>query len=107
MEQQIERPPEYLYKIISYRNWQESKTSKTLKLSSDDDNFIHLSTKQQLNKIMKKYWSDVPKFVVLKLSTKKLKGKLVYETNPNGMTKYYHLYNGFIPFDAIVDYTIY
>jgi uncharacterized protein (DUF952 family) len=38
---------------------------------------------------------------VLKLDVKSLPGKLVYESNPGGETKYWHLYHGSIPLKAV------
>jgi peptide deformylase len=102
MESKI-APPTYLYKILSYRNWQATENRKTVTLSAEDHDFIHLSTEEQLDKIIEKYWSDVPQFVVLKLSTNKLEGDLRLEANPGGTTKYYHLYQGFIPFSSITE----
>lgn len=102
MESKTE-PPAYLYKILSYRHWQATENRKTVVLPAEDNDFIHLSTEEQLNKIIAKYWSDVPQFVVLKIRTSELEGELKYEVNPGGSTKYYHLYQGFIPLSAIVE----
>ena len=96
-----ESPPAYLYKVVSVEDWEQS--CGTVRLSSMDDAFIHLATKAQLPKILDKYWSGVPEYVVLKVKTSKLPGRLVFETNPGGETKYYHLYDGSIPLDAVVD----
>lgn len=93
----------YLYKILSLRNWQTTQNRKSVTLSADDDAFIHFSTESQLEKIIEKYWSDAPQLVILKVDSNKLKGRLAYETNPGGTTKYFHLYEGFIPFEAIVE----
>ena len=71
-------------------------------LSKMDNDFIHLSTKKQLDGIIKKFWKNIPEFFVLTLEVKKLPGKLVLETNPGGSNKYYHLYNGFIPTTSII-----
>jgi uncharacterized protein (DUF952 family) len=95
--------PTYLYKILSLDNWKASENRKMLVLPVEDKPFIHLSTEAQLDKIISKYWSNVPQFVVLKINTAKLEGELIYEINPGGTTKYYHLYKGFIPFDSIVE----
>lgn len=103
METKNVKAPVYLYKILSIRHWQASQGRKTIFLSSEDEAFIHFSTEDQLDKIINKYWADVPEFVVLKVETDKLEGRLVYEANPGGTTKYYHLYQGIIPFDAIVE----
>ncbi len=95
--------PKYLYKILSHRHWLGTQARKALILSSDDDAFIHFSKEDQLERILAKYWSDIPQFAILKIDTSQLKGNLVYEANPGGLTKYYHLYEGFIPFESIVE----
>ncbi|MFA6916795.1 MAG: DUF952 domain-containing protein [Parachlamydiales bacterium] len=96
-------PPAYLYKILSLDNWAGSAASEDVALPSDDTQFIHLSTQEQLEKITSKYWKDVPEYILLKLEVSKLKGKLILEANPGGSNKYYHLYDGSIPKDAIVE----
>lgn len=97
----MEEHPKYLYKILFLDDWK--KGGDSVHLSSADSEFIHFSTEEQLPKIVEKYWGDVPEFMVLKIETKKLIGKLVFETNPGGVTKYYHLYHGSIPRDAVVE----
>jgi uncharacterized protein (DUF952 family) len=101
MEVKMEERPTYLYKVLSMDDW--AKSSETVHLSSMDIDFIHLSTEDQLDKIIEKYWAGVPEYVVLKIETKKLPGKLVLEANPGGTNKYYHLYNGAIPLNAILE----
>lgn len=103
MESETIEKPEYLYKILPFRLWQSTQNTKAVLLSSEDATFIHFSTEDQLDKIIKKYWSNVPQFVILKIETDKLEGNLVYETNPGGSIKYYHLYKGFIPFNSILE----
>lgn len=93
--------PKYLYKVLSPRHWQATQNRKTVALPAEDDAFIHFSTEEQLEKIITKYWSEAPQFVVLKIDAGKLEGEFVFEAE--GSTKYYHLYNGFIPFSAIVE----
>jgi uncharacterized protein (DUF952 family) len=100
---QTEASPQYLYKVISSANWQKSQVGNEVVLSVDDIDFIHLSKEDQLDKITKKYWSNIPEYVILKIDTSKLPGKLVYEANLGGSNKYYHLYKGSIPKSAIVD----
>ena len=97
----MEKRPTYLYKVLSTDDWE--KSLKTVRLSSMDADFIHLSTEAQLNRIIDKYWSDASEYVVLKLETAKLPGKLVLEANPGGMNQYYHLYDGSIPLSAIAE----
>jgi peptide deformylase len=101
--ERIDPPPQYLYKILSLKNWQATQNRKAVQLSADDDTFVHFSTENQLDRIIQKYWPDAPQLVILKINTEQLKGDLVFEANPGGTTKYYHLYDGFIPFNAIVE----
>jgi uncharacterized protein (DUF952 family) len=97
------RPPPFLYKILSVSNWQASQGKTALQLSQDDAQFIHLAMESQVERIAQKYWADAPRYVVLKLETSKLQGRLVLEANPGGETKYYHLYQGSIPLKAVVE----
>lgn len=99
----IINPPEYLYKILSEENWNASNKIKRIQIPPEDEPFIHLATEMQLNKIISKFWADNLNFFILKLTTDKLIGKLVLEANPGGANKYYHLYEGIIPLDAVVE----
>lgn len=94
--------PTYLYKVLLPESWKESQSLKEIELSADDEEFIHLATEDQLDRIIEKYWADEP-YVVLKLEVAKLPGKLALEANPGGTNKYYHLYNGSIPLEAVVE----
>ncbi|MDF2550059.1 MAG: glutathione S-transferase [Chlamydiales bacterium] len=95
--------PPFLFKIISLDDWDKSKASQDVVLSAADSDFIHLSTEEQLPAILRKYWADRP-HVVLKLDTRQLQGDLKLEANPGGSTRYYHLYQGNIPVDAVIEY---
>jgi peptide deformylase len=99
----MDQNTQYLYKILSHRNWLATQNRATVQLSFEDDVFIHFSTEDQLERIIKKYWADEPQFAILKIESSQLEGRLVFEANPGGSTKYYHLYEGFIPFHAIVE----
>lgn len=96
-----EEAPAYLYKILSQRNWKATQNRNVVALSGDDDAFIHFSKEDQLERILQKYWAEEDEVVILKIATALLQGRLVYETNPGGSAKYYHLYDGFIPYEAI------
>ncbi len=98
---QEESTPHYLYKVVSIEAWKASQGEKSLKLSADDQTFIHLSREDQLERITSKYWAKASEYVVLRLDASKLPGKMVYEANPGGASKYYHLYDGSIPLEAI------
>lgn len=92
--------PEYLYKIVSTIEWQESLLKHYVVNSTIDEDFIHLAKEEQIEHVLKKFW-HAKDYVIVKLNMKKLVGHLVYETNPGGSTKYYHLYEGKIPLDAV------
>jgi peptide deformylase len=92
---------ESLYKVLSYRNWLTSQSSQTIKLAADDFAFIHFSKIDQLSRIIGKYWADASTYVILKIDPAKLPGDLKFEANPGGTNKYYHLYNGYIPFASV------
>jgi uncharacterized protein (DUF952 family) len=67
-----------------------------------DTDFIHLSKEEQISHVVQKFWNNRD-YIVLKLASERLIGHLIYETNPGGMTYYYHLYEGSIPIDAVVE----
>lgn len=99
----MDQAPPYLYKIVAREIWEESHGKRNLALSKNDELFIHLSTDDQLAGIIKKYWSNKTDFMVLKIDTTRLIGRMVHESNPGGTNKYYHLYEGRIPLDSIVE----
>lgn len=95
-------PPEYLYKIVSAEAWEKSSGQKDLVLSPMDDSFIHLATAEQVPRVLQKFWRD-DEYVVLRVATSKMAGRLIYERNEGGQNRYYHLYEGRIPLEAVVD----
>lgn len=97
---------QYLYKVLSIEDWKKSQSMEEVKLADADQEFIHLAREDQLDRIVGKYWDTAREYVVLKIDTKKLPGKLVFEANPGGENKYYHLYGGSIPLNAVVESTI-
>lgn len=94
--------PSYLYKILSLEDWKLSQGDNVLHLASADTDFIHFSKQDQLDRILSKYWSGL-ECVVLKIDVSKLSGNLVFEANPGGSAKYYHLYDGSIPINAVIE----
>ena len=93
--------PPQLYKILSVENWKKSEQHQTVALDCADDEFIHFSTKQQLSRIISKYWKHESRYVVLIVDPTLLTGELRFESNPGGVNQYWHLYNGSIPIKAI------
>lgn len=98
----MNKEPEHLYKILSMEHWEASQSLPFLQLSKDDTKFIHFSTRDQLDRIINKFWWDEPEFVILKINVSLLPGRLIYETNPGRANRYYHLYDGSIPFKAVI-----
>ncbi|MDN3505149.1 MAG: DUF952 domain-containing protein [Rhabdochlamydiaceae bacterium] len=94
--------PPQLYKILSVENWKKSESHQNVVLDISDDEFIHFSTKDQLSKIVAKYWNHVNRYILLEVDPHKLKGDLVFETNPGRENKYWHLYNGSIPMESVL-----
>lgn len=97
--------PAYLYKVISQEEWQKSLLHNEIVKSPIDTEFIHLATEDQVSHVVQKFWNNQD-YIVLKLDSKRLIGRLVYEKNPGGNTQYYHLYEGTIPLDAVVDVSV-
>lgn len=105
-QKEVVQPSECLYKVLPLDLWQQSQGKEMLVLSPMDNDFIHFSTEAQVEKTAAKFFADVPSYVVVKVDVSKLKGELVLEANPGGVSKYYHLYNGAIPRSAVVEYRI-
>lgn len=97
-----EQAPKFLYKIVSHEQWGKSLVQNEVVWGLIDKDFIHLATAEQLPQIAKKFWNNMD-YIVLTLDPPKLIGRLVWESNPGGTTKYYHLYEGVIPLEAVVD----
>lgn len=104
-EEQVKKSqiPEYLYKVVSLEDWKKSQSQIFVVLSKDDTVFVHLAQKNQLDSIIEKFWSHASGYVVLEVSTSQLLGRLVYEANPGGTNKYYHLYEGSIPLNSVLE----
>lgn len=99
--------PPFLYKVVSLSQWRESlRQYRVLPCPLDQSSgFVHLAKEDQLSSVVSKFWNGV-EHVVLKVETQKLKGRLVCETNPGGTHRYFHLYDGEIPLDAVVETTV-
>ena len=88
--------------FVSFEEWQKSLFQKEIVKSVMDQEFVHLATKEQIARIAEKFWKG-KEYLILKLDVKKLKGRMVFEANPCGATKFYHLYEGKIPLEAVID----
>jgi uncharacterized protein (DUF952 family) len=94
--------PKYLYKIVSMEKWKESLHCGHFVPSEMDREFVHFSMEDQLARVADKFWKGQD-YVVLTIESQQLVGNLVYESNPGGENKYWHLYEGEIPLESIVD----
>lgn len=94
--------PKYLYKVVARKDWDESLELDFLPISPMDRDFIHFATEEQLGRVIEKFWEGKD-YVVLEFEVCRLPGRLVYETNPGGTMKYYHLYEGHLPKSALLD----
>lgn len=103
---EMREPPSFLYKVTTKELWNESQQLGFLALAPLDADFIHLSEEEEVGKVIAKFFPSEKSVVVLKLQTSQLQGKLVKEKNPGGTKEYYHLYNGVIPLDSVVDVKI-
>jgi uncharacterized protein (DUF952 family) len=93
-----------LYKILSLPAWQACQGQDRVSLGRDDAHFIHLAEADQVERIAAKFFADQSELVIVELDPQKLPGRLVHEANPGGETLYYHLYDGFLPFQAVTGF---
>lgn len=96
--------PSFLYKIVAIEQWEKSQSLDQLILSANDKEFIHFSTEDQVQKTADKFFKDLD-YIVLKISVEKLPHPPIFECNPGGVTKYYHLYDGYVPLSSVIDTT--
>jgi len=92
---------QFLYKVVDPDVWEESQKHKNLILGPVDKDFIHLCDEEQIDQVINKWFRHIDPVMVLKLETKLLPGKIVFEASPGSSNKYPHLYGGAIPLDAV------
>ena len=97
----VTNPPKYLYKVLTLEDWSGSKKQRNIVLHSFDKPFVHLAEEGQVDRIVKKYFEGKQAVVILNLNSQRLPGHLVFESNPGGASKYWHLYDGSLPFEAV------
>lgn len=97
-----EDKPHYLYKVMTSADWAKSQEQGFIVLSAIDQAFIHLSMEDQLKHVIQKFFQG-KEVAVLKIDPEKMQGKLIKEKNPGGNTDYYHLYEGHIPLNSVVE----
>ena len=94
--------PHFLYKILSPAAWTESQGMQSAVINSPEETYILLTREDQLTHLLDKNWANIPA-VVLKVDASKLVGDLVFEEDATESGEYYHLYNGQIPQDAVIE----
>ncbi len=93
---------DFVYKICTKNeldNFREIKLWQGTK-KDIEDGFIHFSNKDQVEKTLKKYYSDQKNLFLLKIKTSKLE-KLIWEDSGNG-EKFPHLYSS-LNIENVVD----
>jgi peptide deformylase len=68
---------QYLYKILSIRDWQATQNRTTVQLPAEDDPVIHFFTENQLDEVISQYWTHAPQFVVVKIDSHKVEGNFI------------------------------
>lgn len=84
----------YVYKSLTIPQWETFQKDKVFKGSPLDiqDGFIHMSTEEQLPRILKKFMSGEAEVVIARIDTQKLKNTLIFEANHPDGDRYPHLY---------------
>jgi uncharacterized protein (DUF952 family) len=92
----------HIYHVTLPANWEKYQGRPSYQTESlQTEGFIHCSYASQLPGVLKRYFSDAVKVVVLTIETEKLKSKLVAETSTGGET-FPHLY-GRLNHNAVVN----
>jgi uncharacterized protein (DUF952 family) len=92
----------FIYHIVLPEVWKQFEGKPSYRAASlETEGFIHCSYEQQLPVVLRRYYRNVEKVLILKLDTAKLRSKLVEEPSTGGEI-YPHLY-GRLNFDAVVD----
>ena len=84
---------DYVYKICTKKECNFFKENKTWQGSNKDIEygFIHLSNREQVNKTLKRYYSNQKNLILLIIKTDTLKN-IIWEKSTNG-DKFPHLYS--------------
>ena len=93
---------DFVYKICTkneFDNFREIKLWQGTK-KDIEDGFIHFSNRDQVEKVLKKYYSNQKNLFLLKIKTSKLE-KLIWEDLGNG-EKFPHLYSS-LNIENVVD----
>ncbi len=103
-EVNMEQP---VYKILREHEWKEFQSQGYFNGSKDDlkDGFIHLSPADQVERIIKKYFSDDHPIYIVKFDNIDFLKRLVWEPASSG-DLYPHLYNASLSIDEIDSFEV-
>lgn len=91
-----------IYHIVTPEVWEKYKDEDFYEAESlRTENFIHCSFENQVEAVLKRYYKDAKKVLLLEIETDELTSELVNEPSTNNET-YPHVY-GRINKDAIVN----
>lgn len=91
----------HIYHVVLPEVWEKYKTKPSYQTESlQTEGFIHCSFKNQIEEVLKRYYSKVPKVLILTIDTEKLRSKLVEEPSTGGDI-YPHIY-GRLNHNAVV-----
>jgi Uncharacterized protein conserved in bacteria len=81
-----------IYHITTEENWQKYQGKPSYQAESlHTEGFIHCSYAGQVEAVLKRYYSNVQRVLILSIDTEKLKSKLVEEPSTGGEV-YPHIY---------------
>lgn len=91
-----------IYHVATHADWQKYQGRPSYQTESlQTEGFIHCSYAGQLEAVLKRYYSNFPKILILTIDTEKLRSKLVEEPSTGGEI-YPHLY-GRLNHNAVVN----
>lgn len=96
-----------VYKILREQEWQEFQSQGCFNGSKDDlrDGFIHLSKADQVERVIKKYFSTEHPIYIVKFENVDFLKRLVWELASNG-DLYPHLYNASLSIDEVASFEV-
>jgi uncharacterized protein (DUF952 family) len=91
-----------IYHIVTPETWEKFKTENEYEAESlETEGFIHCSYRNQLDDVLRRYYKDAEKVLILHINTHRLTSELIAEPSTNREV-YPHIY-GTINKSAIVN----
>ena len=90
----------HIYHVVPEGLWESFRGSAYETENLDAEGFIHCSFAEQINEVLKRYYSDAKRVMIIEIDPSKLRSKLVVESSTGG-ENYPHVY-GPINIDAVV-----